>query len=788
LDGKSLDLGESYGHWRTEVRRALRRRGWITSHEQLLRVVERLEQAGPFSAVLPKRIELRGFPELTRLESRLVAALERHGVEVPDVPPNQSQAERFGTDVTVQQYATSEDEFRGAAAWAREQLAAGRNRVAVTVNGLAGRSAALERIFMQTFHPDSALAGTSPAPCLFHVALGPPALDQPLARSALNLLELSVAGSKAPQAFDSVSRWLLSPSWAACDLEQAARARLELALREAQRATVTLAEVGERGRNLACPELVARIARLPTADGIPENGSARRFFAWLEHWGWPGPRAKGPQALQVVDALRGALEALEFGDIDDDRRGLQLLRRQLLDRPLRSAGGSLSPVQVLDVADLPGQRFDAVRVVDVHADNWPPPARLNRLLPVSVARELPRSSARSQHAYTRALQQGVLYCSDRVSFSWPLLADGVPTSPSPLLMGLLESGGTTTPSGIGGPEDVAVTPGGLLARAAWPEAGSDSARQRDRLHVEHRQAAPPVDESMERLPRVVQVLNHQSACPWAAFLVHRLGVAFPPPPSPFPGPADLGSGVHDALEALYRPHLGTGQRPRRNEVPAAVEQALKRRARAGMAGSTGPTLEAVERARLEALLNEWLKFEAALPWPNPQALEQRRRAQFAGFGLVVRMDRQDTLDNGTLILDYKTGAPTAPAWAHERPTELQLPLYAVLMADAGEMPGGIGLLTVRRHGMKQTLWSGDAALKAGGIRAGVSIMGEGRAAFGSWEEALAHWRQAVTGLLDEFRQGVSDHLVHHPQVLAYLGLELLLRSGDSNGLDEEPHD
>ncbi len=720
LDGQGLDLGESFGRWRAGIRRLLQRRGWMTPHEQLLRLVERLEQADPFPVALPPAIELRGFPELTRLESRLLTALERHGVRVrqsgmgPEVPEPEPEVgpergpgrrpERGPARVTLETYASPEDECRGAAAWALEQLDQGRARVAVAVNGLVPRAEMLDRVFLQTFHPEAALTGSPPAPCRYHVTAGPAALDHPLVRSALLLLELSVAGPKAPQSFESISRWLLSPSWAACGEEQAARARLELLLREAQRSTLTLAEAGERGRDLDCPELVSRIARLPLARQLGVAGSARRFMAWLEHWGWPGPLAVGASAQQAVDALRGGLEALEFDGMDDDSRALGVLRRQLLERKLRSPGGPLSPVQVLDVADLPGQRFDAVRVLDVHADSWPPPARLNRLLPVAVARELPRASSRSQRDYTAALQRGVLATSEDISFSRPLLADGVPTSPSPLvadLAGTVQAGGAD--SGEDGQSGTVVA-GGLLARAAWPEAGERAVRERDHVMAVVRESAPALGDDVQRLPRVVQVLNHQSACPWAAFLVHRLGVSFPPPPSAFPGAAELGSGVHDALEALYRPHLSRSSRPHPDEIPGAVEQALRRRRRPGASAAEGSALEAVERARLEALLREWLGFEARLPWPSPRALEERREGVFEGFEVQVRLDRLDDMERGALILDYKTGAAATPAWAQERPTELQLPLYAVLMAEAGESPAGIGLLTslrLTRAGRKQ---------------------------------------------------------------------------------------
>ncbi|MEE4175521.1 MAG: PD-(D/E)XK nuclease family protein [Xanthomonadales bacterium] len=801
LDGGGLDLGDAFGRWRLGARKAMKRQGWISAPEQLLLLTERLEQtrnqeaAGEdgFPVRLPARIELRGFPELTRLESRFLAALERLGVDIVDQMSTLAPGALPRPAISRHRYATVEDEWRGAAAWAREQLEQGAGRVAVAAPGLAAISGPLERVFRQECHPESILTGNLSDPSRFHVNGGRSALGHPLVRTALILLELSVAGLRASQPFDTISRFLLAPAWAAARLEQGARARLELSLREAQRARLTLAEVGERARSEACPDLLRLIARLPTAAELSASSSARRFHAWLEHWGWPGPVGNGPEVRHLVEAVRGALEALDFGGVDNDRRALALLRRQLLERRLPAVGGPLSPIQVLDVSDLPGKHFDAVRVIGVHADSWPPPARLNRLLPLAIARELPRSSSTSQRAYSEALQRGVLASSDQVEFSRAVFVDGVPTSPSALLESILDDAdmpeapvaeGAEVPDGANGRRE----PPGRLARAVWPGLGSESARDRDRLEIIPRAPAPALPADVRRLPRVVKVLDHQSASPWAAFLVHRLGVSFPAQPSAFPGPAELGNLVHDALEALYRPVLGSGSGPGAESIPAAVDEALRRGQSAWKAHPAGTALEAVERQRLDSLLREWLEFESRLAWPNPRELEARREAVFAGFELSVRMDRLDRLDDGALILDYKTGAARTPAWAHDRPTEMQLPLYAVLMADAGASPSGIGLLTVRRHDMKQTLWTGNPNVKAAGLRSGIVTMGEGRAPFASWEDALAHWRRAMVSLLEEFRAGDASCVVHHPRALDYLGLELLLPPGEDAEEAEEAHD
>jgi hypothetical protein len=67
-------------------------------------------------------------------------------------------------------------------------------------------------------------------------------------------------------------------------------------------------------------------------------------------------------------------------------------------------------------------------------------------------------------------------------------------------------------------------------------------------------------------------------------------------------------------------------------------------------------------------------------------------------------------------------------------------------------------------------------------------MGEGRAAFANWQDALAHWRESLVTLLDEYRAGHAAHVVYHPKALAYLGLELLLRSGEPMNEGHEADD
>lgn len=788
-------VGERFDRWQRAYHGALAREGWRDETGRLEALRRLLGREGGLPTPLPDRVLLRGFVELTALEQTLLRALEACGVTVeaeapvpggaapePELEPQLEP--KPGPDQADQgapaagaphhrafRYRSSDDELRAAARWALECVEQGQ-RVALAVVGLDGRRDRIARALAQVFQPAETLGLAASGQSRFHVQGGARLDTSPLVQDALDLLELSAVGVRRPQPFTRVSRWMLSPAWAESDRERPSRARLELFLRRRGAWSLSLAAAAKAATERDCPVLAERVARLPPG-ARAGAGAAERFFRWLEHWGWPGPEASGRPAQAAVDGLRAGLEALDFAAVDDDERAVALLRRHCRERRMPGGGGALSPVQVLELRDIVGQRFDAVRVLGFHAEQWPPPARLNRLLPYGAARGLPGADARRQRSWSSAVLAGLDRSAPRIDFSWPAFAEGAPTAPSPLLPPSLPVRGAG--------DDALALPGGALATAAWPGAGSPEAADRDCQEQLAREAAPPVILDGEGLRGIVRLLDLQSACPWAAFLVRRLGAEFPEVPAPFPDRAFLGRLTHEAMRALYRDHLEVGSLPDPGAVPDAVDRALDSE-RAGLVLS--PAARAAERIRLQGLLREWLAFEADQPWPRPLAVERRFERDWQGVRVGVRMDRVDELGDGLLILDYKTGAPASPTWATDRPWDVQLPLYALLLADETAPALGIGWLHLRANAMKQTLWTG-----AGEIRGrGITGMGSSRAPFADWDAAIDHWNQRLAGLLDEYLRGDVSFEVHHPDALRYLGIELLLRDGGAPAQGEDDHD
>jgi len=278
------------------------------------------------------------------------------------------------------------------------------------------------------------------------------------------------------------------------------------------------------------------------------------------------------------------------------------------------------------------------------------------------------------------------------------------------------------------------------------------------------------------LRAAVRRFNYQSACPLAAYLVFRLDARMEDPPGPFADAAFRGRLLHAALQHLYRPVIESGEQPELDAVEGAVSEAL--RGEYADARLMPAALEA-EGVRLERLLNTWLSQDRVKPGGRPLKLEWQSRLSFAGFEFGVRIDRLDRVgDDGVFILDYKSGSVKSPAWGSERLEEVQLPLYAVALAGAGEWrPAGVALLQLKPGEIKAFGLTGDSRAACPGVQ----VTGErgtlaGR--FDDWDGALDFWRCELEKLAEEIHNGDCSHRLYKEGALRYAGLDILLRSSE----------
>ena len=733
--------------------------------------------AGRFKAgeaTPPKHCLCIGFEEFTPQQQRLLDTLRAAGSRVEQLPVAGERDSRCRRIVCPD----TQTEIETAARWARALLEDSPTlRIGIVAQDLSEQRQAFARTLDQIMCPGVLPADFSVRP--YNLSLGQALTDCPVVSDALIVLQC--LHWRLP--FAQASRLLRSPFVAAIASESAARARLEVRLRDAnfdqvglQRLLALAQKGGETKAFQSMLEAVLQLQRTTPARQLPSEWS-RTFGALLKTCGWPGDRISDSSEYQAVQSLRellgefaqldAVMSAIEAGD------ALTRFTRQASRREFQPASADV-PLQVLGIPETAGLQFDHLWVMGLTEDVWPPSPRPDPFIPWTIQQRhrLPHASAARELEYAEHVTQRLLVSAPHVIVSTPLRDADTELRPSPLLADIE-------------PAMEADVPQSLVQD--W----------RQRLQLE---AATALSEFIDAQgPPLVQtgivaggtqLLRAQSACPFRAFAIYRLGAQLLATPSPGLSPLERGSLLHEVLENLWNQLLDqatlkgleTSERVRR--VEDSVAKAINKFAARNPDVFT-PNFKRLEQERLTRLIVAWLEIEAARTPFSVEPPEQTRTVILGRLALKTRVDRVDRLpDGGRLLIDYKSGAADPRDWLGERPDEPQLPIYAVSDPQA--------LTAV----LFAQLLTGD--LRYRGVAEYEGLVPE-VAAYSStrkqpdepqdWLTLLAHWRVAVTALADEFAQGEARVAPQHgADTCRYCHLHALCRIHERDGLSVEDAD
>jgi len=633
--------------WMRSVREELHGRRWITMAELPWALRERLAASG--AADMQGQITLAGFDEIATADRRLFEALGAREAA------SHSRTTRSGVNhVTRAVCHDTAGELTQAAVWARHKLEAHSGaaplRLGIIVPGLGSVATIGERVFDDILHPTQ---GFKEGQRAFAISEGESLAEAQMIAAALLTLRLI---EKVPRE-EAAMIWR-SP-FLGVDPGEGARLDIELRRQKVESASLRVESVKRR-----FPEMSADAATLP-ARLRPSQWSAV-FSRLLRLAGWPGTRTLSPAENRTLESWKDLLSELARLDVvlPSISRGGAIARLERMAGGTRLArDGENAPVQILDIEEAAGSRYDALWIAGLHAGAWPQRAQPNSFLPLALQRAagMPHSSPEREVSYAARVTELLFHSATEIVCSFPAHAADEEQRPSPF----------------------------LAALPLLPELPRPDTAMRRVFSLAPALEARPAEEQVPLPAGTPQrggtrVLADQSACPFRAFAVHRLRAREMDEADVGLSALERGSVVHKALELLWR-ELQTQARlkalpPEELEslIRSCADRALGQFVSRQESSRALDRFRKLEQSRLEVLLRKWLEVESDRPNFVVIQNENAQTVDAAGLKLDIRVDRIDRYNDGThAIIDYKTSKDVSTnMWQGERPEAPQLPLYA----------------------------------------------------------------------------------------------------------------
>jgi len=718
----------TFAAWAAAFRRRCEQQQYLSAAELSAALREHVRQG---ALQVPARLLLIGFDDDTPARTALLAALGDRGcmierLEVECAPEPDALRK-------VVSAANPQEELLAAARWIRQFVASraaegGVPRVALIAPKLDEERAALEAVLRNVLAPELQAIDADLSSAPFAFSNGAPLAETAMAATALDLIRWVAE----PLPIERVSALLLSPYIGSME-EIPERAAFDaFTLRQTPMLRPEL-EVARLARLDAPPALATLFAALAARTRFPGRAGyadwAEFFRGILHDANWPGDRPLNAQEFsdaRTWDHVLDSIATLDFiGARVDFAAALEALERQA--RAASSAHGSAEAVvHVMTPADAAGSSFDAVVFLRATADIWPAPERANPLLgwPLQHERGMPGTDPALTSARATQATARLIASAPNVLFFYAAEDESGAQRLSPVVEAL----------GWGQME---------AAKLAAPIDPTPIALE----EVEDAAPLPPLISTTVRGGSLV--LKLQAACGFRAFAEMRLGASALEAPAPGFDARQSGIFLHDAMNRFWR-EVETQDALRRmsTEERAAVLRRVIDAALPRSVSPQGPWDDAyigVQKDRLRSVLLQWLERELLRTPFRVLEREQERQVAVGPLTLKLRLDRIDEVADGTLLVDYKTGARSSPKdWEGERPDDPQLPLYAVL--PEAENLQGVAFAKVRPG--KDMKWLGYA--ESGHLPKPTSME------YGTLGEQIEAWRHVLEQLAHRFHSGAAD--------------------------------
>ena len=690
--------------------------GWHQQFEQLLDQENYLTKAQLFDVIEnsdAETITLAGFDQFHPALTNFMAQKPNIIIAMNESPP---------VEPIRHQFVTLDDEIRAIAAWAIENQT---QRLGIIVPKLHEISGRFRQVFRDVFVAQSVIDSNDASALPFNLSGGDPLSDE----NMIFIVKILLQFSQGKIAFEKFSLLLRSP-YITGDLS--ARSLLDCQLRENCEETINFRQLAYycpedwfKNFQQLCQQCESKMSAAHWAD---------HFSQLLGCLGWPGERDLNSREFQVVEALKNIMaEFQKLAIICETMTRREAVQQfcSLLDNNHFQVQSDEVNIHILGILESSGIEFDKLWLMNLDDQTWPAPAKphpfINRQL--QQARNMPHASASRELEFSEQVMQR-LYCQAKT-----------------VIVSSHQQNGN---------EILSVSP--LIADLPLTENPLTSESLEQQLFMQHDMQrftddwAPEIAD-LAAVKGGTWLFKEQALCPFRAqakFRLHADGI-----PIPAPGFTALERGilVHDCLEKVWQ-HLQNSVKLAKLDLDSEqpwLADIIKQTLQDNFSDYQRQAQQqffAIEQQRLQVLLTDWLRVEQERPPFTVTATEQAMQAEINGLTIRTRIDRIDKITDGNyLIIDYKTGLTRMGDWFDERPTEPQLPLYAITSELSVE---GIFFAQVRQG---KNCFRGlcvDPELAPAGA---LSI--EQLDDIDDWPMLKAQWQQVLSRLAEEYKTGYA---------------------------------
>ena len=434
---------------------------------------------------------------------------------------------------------------------------------------------------------------------------------------------------------------------------------------------------------------------------------AQKILACLCEAGWPGQRTLISNEYQVVQQFYGVLQQL--GQLDAivhtiSAKRAQVLLMQLCQHTLFQAQSPDQPeLMIMGLLESSGMIFDNIIVVDMDEQTFPSAPQHNPFLP--------RDTQHWEMILAKTLLQQWQGQCETLHMAYVRQQDGIEQGISRLFQG-----------------DVTQVP--EIPRV-W--------QSTELTAYDDHYGRELTAQDRATLKGGAGLIKAQALCPFQAYARYRWQLEALPEESPYLDAATRGTIVHEVVAACWTHGGGTAD----VEVITRVLQRWQNKAPQWLP----PSVFLLERERLVSLMQAWFACEAEREAFTVVGHEMSLLVELANLPLQLRLDRVDELADGSrIVFDYKTRKHSVSSWLGSRPSEPQLPLYAVFAPSTG---AAFALLRAGECGFQGVTDQADTLPDC------QSVAAQRDMPFEHWEDLVAYWREVLTALAQQIQQGYA---------------------------------